>query len=61
MTYVYWHEKPENTTPTAMVSTPPNDPKALAKQSAGKSQEIEYTADEHVTNIRLPGDKRRRV
>ena len=43
MTYVDWHEKPERTTPTATVSKPPDDPKALAKQLAGKSQENEYT------------------
>jgi hypothetical protein len=41
MTYVYWHEKPERTTPTATVSKPSDDPKALAKQFAGKRQENE--------------------
>ena len=61
MTYVIWYEKPEPTTPTATVSKPPDDPKALAKQSAGKSRENEYTPDEHMTNIRLSGAKRRRV
>jgi hypothetical protein len=61
MTYVCWHEKPARTTPTATVVKPSDDPKALAKQFAGKSQENGYTPDEHVTNIRLAGDKRRRV
>jgi hypothetical protein len=59
MTYAYWHEKPEHTT-RATVSRP-DDLKALAKEFAGKCQENEYTADEHVTNIRLAGDKRRRA
>jgi hypothetical protein len=61
MTYVYCHEEPERATPTATVSKPADDPKALAKQFAGKSQENEYTPDEHITNIRLAGAKRRRV
>jgi hypothetical protein len=61
MTYIVWHDKPERTTPTARVSQPSDDPKALAKQFAGKSQENEYTPDEHITNIRLAGAKRRRV
>ena len=62
MTYVYWHEKAERTTPTAtVVSKPPDDPKALAKQLAGTGQEIEYTPEEHLTNIRLGGDNRRRA
>jgi hypothetical protein len=56
MTYVYWHEKPEPTT-RATVSNPP-DAKALARQFAGKSQEIEYTPDEHLTAIRLAGARR---
>jgi hypothetical protein len=55
MTYVVWHEQPEHATPTATVVKPPDDPKALAKQFAGKSQENEYPPDEHVTNIRLAG------
>jgi hypothetical protein len=58
MPYVYWHEKPERTTSIATVSKPPDDPKALAKQFAGKSTENEYTPDEHMTNIRLAGAKR---
>lgn len=61
MTYVYWDEKPEHTTPTATVSKPPEDPKALAKQLAGTGQEIEYTPEEHITNIRLAGARRRWV
>jgi hypothetical protein len=58
MTYVVWHEKPERTTRAATVSKPPDDPKALAKEAAGKSQEIEYTPDEHLTGIRLAGARR---
>jgi hypothetical protein len=58
MTYVDWHEKPERTTPTATVSKPPDDPKALAKQLAGKSQENEYTPEEYLTAIRLAGARR---
>jgi hypothetical protein len=61
MTYVVWHEKPERTTPAATVFKPPDDPKGLAKQFAGTCQEIEYTPDEHVTNIRLACAKRRRA
>ncbi len=57
MTYVVWHGKPEHTTPATTVVKPPDDPKALAKQCAGKS-EIEYTADEHLTAIRLAGARR---
>jgi hypothetical protein len=59
MTYIVWHEKPERTTAAAAVSKPPDDPKALAKQFAGKSQENEYAPDEHMTNIRLAGARRR--
>ena len=58
MTYVVWPERPERTTPTATVSKPPDDPKALAKQLAGKSQENEYTPEEHLTAIRLAGARR---
>jgi hypothetical protein len=46
---------------TATVSKPADDPKALAKEFAGKCQENEYTPDEHITNIRLAGARRRWV
>ena len=54
---VIWDDGRPERPPAAAVSNPP-DPKALAKQFAGKSEENEYTPDEHVTNIRLAGAKR---
>jgi hypothetical protein len=61
VTYVYWHEKPKRATQTATVSGSPDNPESLADEVAGASQENEYTADEHMTNIRLAGARRRRV
>jgi hypothetical protein len=61
MTYVVWHQRPEHIPPTATVSKPPDDPKALAKQFAGTPPEIEYTPDEHTTNIRVDGNRHRRI
>jgi hypothetical protein len=62
MTYVEWHEKPEHTT-HATVSKPLGNAKALAKQALEKqsaeAQEIEYAPDEHLTNIRITGARRR--
>lgn len=60
MTHVYWDEKPEHTAPTAIVSPPADDLKALRKQLAGKcNEEIEYTPDEHTTNIRITSSRHR--
>jgi hypothetical protein len=64
MTYVGFHERPERTTQTAIVSKPPGDLKALAKQAPeeqfAESKEIEYPPDEHTTNIRVAGARLRR-
>jgi hypothetical protein len=48
MTYVEFHERPEHTTPVAVVSKPPGDHlKTLAKQCAGQPEDIalDETAD----------------
>jgi hypothetical protein len=57
VTYVEWHERPKRTT-YATVSKP-DDLKARAKQFAD-GQEIEYPPDEHMTNVRVAGARRRR-
>jgi hypothetical protein len=60
MTYVEWHERAEHVT-HATVSKP-DDLKARARQAREKqfseSEEIEYSADEHTTNIRIAGVRR---
>jgi hypothetical protein len=50
--YVQWTERPQRPPAIATVAKP-EDPKALAKHLAGTGQEIQYTPEEHLTNIRL--------
>jgi hypothetical protein len=58
MTYVGWHEKPERTTPTAIVSRPPDDLKALRKQLAGQLPDVEYTPEEHTIHACVVGARK---
>jgi hypothetical protein len=56
VTYVEWVERPEHVTHAAV--SKPDDLKALAKQATAESREIEYSPDEHTTNIRIAGGRR---
>lgn len=56
--YVVWLERPER--PAATVAEQPGvDLKALAKELAGTSEQVDYSPEERLVNERVAGSHRR--